>query len=408
MQKNNELALEALLNEVRTLKGFLYGISKNQHANLLAKNSQKEKEHMPVKLKHGGIRERKDGRWEARVQFNGHRHYIYGNTQKACLEKYKQYLKNIDAKNSTKLETLNDWLAVWFLTYKKPNVSIRTRELFESISKNYIKENIGKKLLKSITAEDLQRFLGKIPFDRTRELVAKTINQALKKALITKRLTYNPFEAVEIKKAKAASWRALTLEEQFKFIHAIKGHKLENLFKFYLLTGCRRTEALKIKWEYVDFKKNMLFIKGIKNETSDRTLPISEELKLILLDQKKLKNDNFVFSRKKYVKLKTKLAHDKELNLTTAEFEQMVLKGFGDYINKQFRPIRKALKLGNDVSIHSLRATFTTRCNEKGIHLKTVSTWLGHTNINTTQNIYNQITNDFSRQQMEKMEFLTI
>ena len=40
------------------------------------------------------IRHRKDGRWEARKQINKQKYFVIAKTQKECLKKYKDLIKN--------------------------------------------------------------------------------------------------------------------------------------------------------------------------------------------------------------------------------------------------------------------------------------------------------------------------
>lgn len=53
---------------------------------------------------------------------------------------------------------------------------------------------------------------------------------------------------------------------------------------------------------------------------------------------------------------------------------------------------------------HALRHTFATRCFESGIDAKTVQTWLGHTSIAITLDLYTHVTDDKSRMDMDKLE----
>ena len=50
---------------------------------------------------------------------------------------------------------------------------------------------------------------------------------------------------------------------------------------------------------------------------------------------------------------------------------------------------------------HTLRHTFDTRCIEKGVNIKQVSKWLGHTSISITNDIYTHINNDFELKEIE-------
>ena len=55
-------------------------------------------------------------------------------------------------------------------------------------------------------------------------------------------------------------------------------------------------------------------------------------------------------------------------------------------------------------SCHNLRHTFATRLCESGINLKVIQDVLGHADIQTTMNIYVDVTSDMKKQQMAVFE----
>lgn len=131
--------------------------------------------------------------------------------------------------------------------------------------------------------------------------------------------------------------RALTLEEQKYFLKVIAGNKLENLYKFYLLTGVRMSEALNISKNDINFKNNTIHIRGTKTSSSDRFLPIFTPLKRIL-----------------------ESVHTKDL----------LFDYTANAVICNFKRLKK--KYNFNFTIHSLRHTFATRCLEMGINIKIV------------------------------------
>ncbi len=89
-----------------------------------------------------------------------------------------------------------------------------------------------------------------------------------------------------------------------KFFEAVKD---ERLFPFFLVTlsyGLRRSEALGLKWSSVDFKNNTVTIENTvvtydgeifekystKTESSNRTYPLTENIKMLFLSIKEQEN----------------------------------------------------------------------------------------------------------------------
>lgn len=66
----------------------------------------------------------------------------------------------------------------------------------------------------------------------------------------------------------------------------------------------------------------------------------------------------------------------------------------------------KLLKLYNipQINYHALRHTFATRCVEVGVDIKTLSEFMGHSNVSITLNTYVHSSMELKRYQIEKLE----
>ena len=152
----------------------------------------------------------------------------------------------------------------------------------------------------------------------------------------------------------------LSPAELSDFLAAIRGQCLEAYYLFLLYTGCRRNEALILRAADVDYKKGQLHIRGTKTAGSDRTLPLFDSV-ADLLAKITPQNDGLFFPFRP------------------------------DYPTHHFKKICPAHKL------HDLRHTFATRCLEAKIPMIVVKTWLGHSEIATTADIYSHVTAEIDR-----------
>jgi site-specific recombinase XerD len=130
--------------------------------------------------------------------------------------------------------------------------------------------------------------------------------------------------------------------------------------------GLRSSEITDLKWNDVDFNRNIIHIKGAKGK-KDRIVMLSPKVKkaLILLDSEK---EGYIFK-------------------TT--------RG-GKYTQRTIQKIientcRKA-GIKKKVSPHSLRHTFATHLLERGIDIRYIRDLLGHSDISTTL-IYTKVSN---------------
>ena len=146
-----------------------------------------------------------------------------------------------------------------------------------------------------------------------------------------------------------------------------------------LLTGMRIGEISALKYSDICFKTNTINISRTlqriytkkdktriiettpKTNSSIRSIPLSKELKEILVKQSYSSND--------YI-----------LSLSSNPTEPRLLR-------KRFNLLLAKKKIKH-FKFHSLRHTFASKCIEAKIDYKTISVLLGHANISTTLNLY--------------------
>jgi len=150
----------------------------------------------------------------------------------------------------------------------------------------------------------------------------------------------------------------LSKEEILKIIQATKNLNHRLIIMTGYSAGLRASEIINLKWEDIDFKRNIIHIKKAKGK-KDRITILSPKLKksLINLDSEK---QGYVF----------KTARKSKYTLRSIEqIIQNTTKKAG--INKKTTP-------------HSLRHSFATHLLEKGVDISYIKDLLGHTNISLT------------------------
>lgn len=327
-------------------------------------------------LKNTSWRYRKDSRIELRFYKNNKQYSIYGWTQEEVLKKYKEWKPK--KKKTVIVETLTfyNWFIEWRDKYKKNTIAESTlKSINYTFTKNVL-PFISNKPLKKINTEDIQEIINSAEkHKRQQTIMFNFLNNCFKKAYQLKKINTNPCDFVEINKVKQIKkGTALTYQEQLQFIDYLDktDNELKNLFKVYLFTGMRRSEALNITLKDLDFCNNTITIKGTKTTLSNRVLPTSEYV--MNLFGKDFKGFNF--------------------NLTK--------------INQVFRKACKELNFSEDYKIHSLRHTFATRCLENGINIKVVQKWLGHSTIKMTSDVYSHVQTKLEQEELKKINNFTL
>ena len=275
---------------------------------------------------------------------------------------------NILCAEPVKQVTFFDFLEEWYTIYKVPKLKSTGLYQIRGCIDRHIKPHIENKPINQITALDIQKALNKVETTRMRKYTFDCYNACFRQALKLEYITKNPMLNVDKVVHHRTNGRAITEQEQQIFLKAIKKTNYEKLFKFYLLTGVRKSEALSIKWSDIDFNKKRLHIPGTKTICSDRWLPLFTPVKNLLLSIPQ-----------------------------TSEF---VFPYSDNAVGCSFKRLKE--KYGFTFTIHSLRHTFATRLLEDGVSMKMVQKWLGHSKYDTTANIYTHVTNEFEQEELKK------
>lgn len=316
----------------------------------------KKKETLPQ-----GVRAFRNG-YQARKTVNGVSYAALGRTPPEALDLLHKRVQLAEEKKQ--VYTLRLLFADWTAS-QKAYVTDKTMEGYDRILRLHIPDELQDSELSVITAGQIRALLNAVPYSRTRKLAYNMFNSAFRFACEENKLSVNVMTAVKPTKHEYKTGQALTRDEQREFLERIKGHSVENLMRFYLLTGCRRSEALRIRWSDVDLIGGSIHIPGTKTKKSDRYIPIFPELKTLLNQLPHSDDTLFVYT--------------------------------DSYVSRAFKRLFPQHKL------HDLRHTFATRCLECGIPLRVVQAWLGHSSVKVTADLYTHVLDDFQRQQAAKL-----
>lgn len=324
--------------------------------NFVSKPLIEEVKEMLIELDiKGSLRERSGGLLEFRsAQFGS----IYGRSKEEIQRKLTRKLQELNdqaqkAPKKPAAPLLSEFFETVYLPYKKSkNRAENTIGGYLSHMKFIIESGFDKRLPK-YTSSEIEEFLLSIPETRKRQIVQGFLNNVFKRALAKSVVKVNPCAALEKMEHDGEEGTAFDFVEQKEFFEKTaalpKTRKAYLLFLF--LTGCRRNEALALRERDVDFERKILHVRGTKTDGSDRYIPLFPLVDKLL----------------------------REL-----EPEQGLYFPFSEHVAQD--SIRKCTQ---DHTLHDLRHTFGTIqiCVEK-IDVKTVSLWLGHSNIETTLRIY--------------------
>lgn len=345
--------------------------------------------------------------------------YIYGKTQSELTAKIKEYNKQqkddeILTNKSSKALTIGEYAHQWLIG-KKLYIKPKTYDGYE-FTVNVIcdkKFMFGDMQLRSIQKEQVQNFISELAEHYARNTIIKTrviLNQIFEDAVDKEIILRNPVRKTKVpleENIKKQTKEIVILEESdiIKFIAEAKcingdgRHKpcgrigeprygiCSEMALFILNTGLRASEAIGLKWKYVDLEKKTIYIKNAttyikdrdvnstkknklhdgtpKSKTSIRTIPLSDMAVEILKKRKENRNSEYVFTTDNGTQLLNSNL-DKTIN-------RILINGECDI---------------TEIGAHALRHTFASQLIAQGVDIQVISKLLGHSKVSTTYNIY--------------------
>lgn len=205
----------------------------------------------------------------------------------------------------------------------------------------------------------------------------------------------------------------LEKEELEEFLTIAKNEGLESdLLAFTILayTGLRIGEMVALKWSDIDFDEHTLrVIKTYYNPTNNklkytlltpktegsiRTITIDpllvNMLKLHKQQQEKIITDNKPFYK------------DNDFIFSTNEGYPKTIK----HLSIRMQRLLKKTSIQKQVTPHSFRHTHTSLLIEANVHIKEIQERLGHSDINTTMDIYAHMTKNIKKEASNKFSNL--
>ena len=410
----------------------------------------------------GTIRKRVDGRWEARaiigrtIDGKPKFKYIYRKTRAEVASELSKVLAELaeDAYIDETKVTFVGWLKTWLETYAKPSIKLSTYTSYETYIRGHITPYFKNLKLKDLNPKILQDFFntkltgGRLDnkegglSDKTLKNLYNMVHASLKQAYLNEMIKKNICEFTKVPKVSRKEMRVLTREEQTNLITASRNHRLGIVVVLDLFTGMRLGEILALRWNDIDFNKNLISVKNTikrvtthnsderkteiildtpKTENAYRVIPLINEIKIELKNHLKIQNKekqisgtaynnkNFVFCNEigKPYDQKTFKNYYNKILLECGLIESRP-KTIRDKIKKGLKSKPKPKGSSPNVTFHTLRHTFATRAIEQGMDVLVLSKILGHSDPSTTLNKYGHVLPNHKKDNMEKIRELYV
>jgi len=302
---------------------------------------------------------------------------------------------------------------------------VRNLETIKSISAY----DFALKPIQYVTRGEIERFLEceRNKANSTIEKEYRIIKKVFEKAHFNKIINENFFSGYETIK-KPISYKddkdvkAFTIFEQYQFITYVQTHpsKYNNILLLSLFTGMRIGEVLALKLQDIDIDLNYITIRQtLTRDLEDQviignmTKTPSGKRKIRVLAQAKPVLENAIKGMKPnkdnllFIRTDNKYYEDGQVN---SAFKSICMRAGIRVVEGKHKKYSKSRGVHyveqktSDVNTHMLRHSFATRGIEAGMTCIVLRDILGHSDIQTTLNIYGDVFSYYQNAESEKAE----
>lgn len=335
-----------------------------------------------------------------------------GNNKRLAKQKMQEILTNFkedlncpNSKTDDKLFTT--YLKEWLLSIKntiEENTYDSYKVIVNKICDYFEDKNI---LLNDLKPVEIQKFY---TYLYSKELTGNTvlhyhnvIRKALQTALKLDLILSNPADRVERPKKEQFIGSIYSQSELNTLFTLIKDDPLKIVIYLASFYGLRRSEVLGLKWEAFNFEDKTITIKHkaietrkdnkrvillkdkTKNQSSYRTLPLVDDIIVLLQEHQKQIDKNKKLCGNSYNK--------KYLDYICVDSMGKLFRP--EYVTDHFTLIMNNNKdVLRKIRFHDLRHSCASLLLAKGIPMKEIQDWLGHSTYSTTANIYAHLEKD--------------
>ena len=293
----------------------------------------------------------------------------------------------------------SDYIYYW-LSNHKYKVKHNSFLCYKSIIDNHIapyfkKAKIQINQIKPFTLEEyykskLSDNLSASTISRHHSLIHSTLKYAVKNDIIIS----NPSDYADKPKTNKYMANYISADEINRLINAFKNHRMFIPILLAATLGLRRSEVLGLKWNAIDFKKGTIHVKHTvvkilqnnqyslqfsditKNTSSNRILPLPQNLLVTLKNIKQQQLQNYINYGKEYSK--------EYLGYVCVDNKGVLFTP--DNLSNRFAVVVK--NTGLNIRFHDLRHSCASILADCGMEMKDISEWLWHSDINVTSDIY--------------------
>lgn len=293
--------------------------------------------------------------------------------------------------------TVSDWMDHWLTTIVDKKLKPSTAHTYRLYVEKWIKPHLGKRRLDKLRPEHIRALYAAMEEDGKSDATRRQVHAILRRSLVVaereQRIASNPATKVDPPPVGKGSHGKFTLLEARKLLLALDRPDVRtSRWACALLAGLRQGEALGLRWEDIDWERNVMVIDravqqvpkqglkvvSLKSDSSHRAIPMVEPVRAALWAERQ--ESGFVWGE--------------------GEKPGRPRTDWGEW--KRVLGIAKV----PDRPLHAARATCASLLMEAGVSDKLIAEILGHSQVIITRKHYMHGDESMHRGAMDSMQEL--
>lgn len=394
--------------------------------------------------------QQKDGRYKFRYyDVNGDLKTVYswrlvetdkaptGKKKTPCLrELEKQIKRDVEDGLKTQKQTLDEY---WKDYIELRQLKQSTRTNYKYMYGKYIKPQLGHMDISTIKYSIIKKFFVSLIRDvgfkpNSVETIYTILHPIFETAVRDDYIRKNPTDGIMAEIKNSYNWskerkHPLSVQEQAAFVDFVANsdtykHWLP-LFTALLGTGCRIGEMLGLRWQDVDFKNNIItidhnliyrlqdagncefHITTPKTKNGIREIPMFDAVRQALLNERARQMKEGCFCKDTIDGYTGFIWVNRFGNVQAPHCVnraiERIIRDYNAMENELAKKENRKELLLPHFSCHILRHTFCTRICENETDLKLIQEIMGHADISTTMDIYNESNTERKKASFERL-----
>lgn len=322
---------------------------------------------------------------------------------------------------------------------QKRELKQSTATNYKYMYKKYVRDVIGDMNITTIKYSTMKKFFNELIRDKgfkpnSVEIVYTILHPVFTVAVRDGYIRTNPTDGIMAELKKSHDWEkqkrhALTETQQAAFIDYVANHDTYShwlpLFTALLGTGCRIGEMLGLRWQDIDWQNgiininhNLIYrvqdsgkcefhITTPKTKSGIREIPMFEDVRKALMKERMAQMQNgfcqdevdgysgFIWQNR--------FGHVESPHCCNRAIAR-IIRDYNKEETENAQKEKREVVLLPHFSVHNLRHTFCTRLCENETDLKLIQEIMGHADIATTMDIYNESNTDRKKASFARLE----